>query len=410
MYINRTLKDTIEKLSSFFPAILLTGPRQSGKTTLLKNILGTNVGYVTLDSLSDRELAQKDPELFLQRYKFPLFIDEVQYAPELFPYIKIICDKEQKSGLFYLTGSQQFSLMKNVSESLAGRVGIVQLQGFSQAEKIGLQGKDKTIPFLPTENYLKTKRAISHETNITETYHTIWKGSYPKLFTSDDDFWSVFYDSYLQTYIERDVKQILNIGSTLDFLKFVRILAARTGMMINYADIAKDVGVSLPTIKSWISILESSGLIFILQPYFNNLSKRLIRTPKVYFMDTGLVAFLTGWKTSETLENGAMDGSIFETYVVSEIVKSYWNNGLSPDIFYYRDKDKNEIDILLKQDGLFYPIEIKKKSTPDKDDIKTFSVIEKVLHERVGVGAVICLAKTDIPLTKDVSVIPVSYL
>ncbi len=406
-YIKRTLEQSIIKNSDFFPVVMVTGPRQVGKTTVLQNCEKTPRTYVSLDVLANRNLAQNDPQLFLERFPAPVLIDEVQYAPQLFPYIKAAVDQDKRPGQFWLTGSQQFHLMQNVTESLAGRVGILHLNGFSQDEK---RGAPIASPFLPTKEYIETKAATAPSMGINEVYKEIWRGSYPKMFGASDDMWSAFYDSYLQTYIERDVKSLTAVGDTMAFLTFMRVLAARTGQELQYNEISRDVGVSAPTIKSWLSILEQSGLVVLLQPYYNNVTNRMIKSPKVYFMDTGLVAFLVGWTSPEALMNGAMSGSIFETYVVSEIIKSYWYNGKQPNIYYYRDKEKREIDVIIEENGKLHPIEIKKKSTPDKGDIKNFDVIENVLKLPRGHGAVICAATTHLPLTSDVDIIPVTYL
>ena len=406
MYIKRTLEQSIQQLTQFYPVLLITGPRQVGKTTVLKNCETEKRTYVSLDTLENRDLAKRDPALFLQRFPAPVLIDEIQYAPELFPYIKAIVDEKGDSGMFWLTGSQQFHLMKNVSESLAGRVGILRLQGFSQAEKAHAPC---SAPFLPTPEYLLAKEHTAVSSDVKSVFYTIWKGTYPKLFGAADNLWENYYESYLQTYIERDIKELSSVNNELDFLKFMRALAARTGQLLNYADIAADVGVSQPTIKSWLSILSTSGLVYILQPYSNNITNRIVKTPKVYFMDTGLACYLTGWKTPETLETGAMNGAFFETYVVSEIIKSYWHNGKNPNIYFYRDKDKKEIDILLEENGTLYPIEVKKKANPTPDDIKAFNLLNK-FNMRIGSGAVICMAQTYIPLTKEVNVIPVGYV
>ncbi len=406
MYIKRTLEKSIISISKFFPVVLLTGPRQVGKTTILQNCEKRRRIYVSLDTLENRELAKKDPALFLQRFPAPILIDEIQYAPELLPYIKEIVDREKKPGMFWLTGSQQFHLMKDITETLAGRVGILYLQGLSQDEK---EKRPKTMPFLPTANYIKNKAASKPKTNLKQIYERIWKGSYPKLYPEKNIYWEVFYDSYLQTYIERDIKSLSAVNNELNFVKFIRLLAARTAQLINYTEIASEIGVTAHTIQAWVSILETSGLIYILRPYSNNLSKRLIKTPKIYFMDTGLVSYLTGWKTAQTLEAGAMSGAILETYAVSEIIKSYLHNGKKPNIYYYRDKDKKEIDILLEQDGTFYPIEIKKKSTPDNKDISAFKVLDN-LKLKQGAGAVLCLANTHLPISQNVMAIPIGYL
>lgn len=406
MYIKRTLEQSIKSMSQFFPVVLVTGPRQVGKTTVLQNCEKKSRAYVSLDTLEYRELAKQDPALFLQRFPAPVLIDEIQYAPELLPYIKSLVDKENKPGMFWLTGSQQFHLMKNVSESLAGRVGILHLQGLSQDEKDNQANSD---PFLPTVDYIKGKTARKPETDLNRVYERIWKGSYPKLYPADNTYWEAFYDSYLQTYVERDIKALSAVGNELNFIKFMRALAARTAQLVNYADIASDVGISAPTVQAWLSILQASGLVYVMQPYSNNVGKRFVKTPKVYFMDTGLACYLTGWKTPQTLEAGAMSGEMLETYVVSEILKSYLHNGKQPNIYYYRDKDKREIDVLLEQDGTFYPVEIKKKSNPDSKDIRAFKVLDTLQLKR-GPGAVICLANTHLPITEDVTAIPVGYL
>lgn len=406
MYIKRTLEQSIIDMSKFFPVVMVTGPRQVGKTTVLQNCEKSPRTYVSLDTLEYRELAKKDPALFLQRFPAPVLIDEIQYAPELLPYIKAIVDKEQKEGMFWLTGSQQFHLMKNVSESLAGRVGILHLQGLSQDEK---DNRAKSAPFIPTIKYIQQKANYKPQTDLNLVYERIWKGSYPKLYPADSTYWEIFYSSYLQTYVERDIKALSAVGNELNFVKFMRSLAARTAQLINYTEIANDVGVTVHTIQAWLSILQTSGLVYVMQPYSNNVGKRFIKTPKVYFMDTGLVCYLTGWKTPQTLEAGAMNGEMLETYVVSEILKSYWHNGKQPNIYYYRDKDKREIDILLEQDGTFYPVEIKKKSNPDTKDIRAFKVLDG-LGIKCGPGAVICLAATHLPITQDVTAIPIGYL
>lgn len=406
-YIKRTLEQSITKISGFFPVVLVTGPRQVGKTTVLQNVANTPKTYVSLDTLANRDLAQKEPELFLQRFPAPVLIDEVQYAPQLFPYIKAIVDKEKEPGMYWLTGSQQFHLMRNVSETLAGRVGILHLDGFSQDEK---NGNPLASPFLPISAYIVSKADRAKTMDMSQIYEIIWHGSYPKMFGAPNDLWQSFYESYLQTYIERDVKSFGAVGDTMAFVSFMRVLAARTGQELNYTDIARDIGVSSPTIKSWLSVLEASGLVFLLRPYYNNVTNRIIKSPKIYFVDTGLVAFLTGWNTPEALANGAMAGSIFETYVISEIIKSYWYNGRTPNVYYYRDKSGAEIDLIIEENGKLYPVEIKRTTTPNKADIKHFHVIEDVLKQQRGSGAIICNAATHLPLTNDVNVVPVSYL
>ena len=401
MYFKRTLSKFLQAASKTFPVIFITGPRQVGKTTLLEHSSVEDRAYVTLDDPQIRLLAKNDPAMFFQRYQAPLLIDEVQYAPELFSYIKMIADKEKRTGMFWLTGSQQFHLMKNISESLAGRVAILDLQGLSQREKFN---KPIQQPFLPANNLEKVA-----DLDLKSVYEIILKGSYPALYAREDVDRRLFYSSYLRTYLERDVRDLLKISDEQKFITFLQVAAARTGQLLNYADIARDVSVSQNTIKSWISILQTSGLIYLLQPYYNNITSRAIKTPKLYFLDTGLCCYLTGWNTSETLETSAMSGAIFETYVVSEIIKSYWHNGKQIQIYFYRDKEKKEIDILIEENGKLYPIEIKKSANPSTKDIKNFSVLDSISKPK-GQGAIICFSNNYLPLNKDVTIIPVSYL
>ncbi|MFI3244430.1 MAG: ATP-binding protein [Akkermansia sp.] len=362
--------------------------------------------FLSLDCLENRHLAQNDPELFLQRYPAPVLIDEIQYAPELFPYIKAIVDRDRQAGMYWLTGSPQFRLLQHLSENLAGRVGVLHLQGFSQAEK---NNQPQLPAFLPTKSLLDERSGAQPVQDLHQLYHTIWKGSYPQLVGSDDAFWEIFYDSYLQSYIQRNVRDLRAVGNLLDFMKFMQVLAARTAEVLNYTTISKIVGVSVPTIKSWVSILEASGVIYLLQPFSSNLSKRLTKTPKVYFLDTGLVSYLCAWKSAEVLELGAMSGEILETYVISEILKSYWHQGKNPRVCFYRDKDGREIDLLIEENGKFYPIEIKRKSNPAQGDVKSFAYL-KSLKMELGEGAVVCLVTTHLPINEQVMAVPVWYL
>ncbi len=295
-----------------------------------------------------------------------------------------------------------FNLMKNVTESLAGRAAILNLQGFSQAEKLD---KADTAPFLPSFE-LKTHAAAM---SLVTVYAGIWKGSYPKLIASEKMDWDMFYNSYISTYIERDVRQIINIEQEYTFLKFLKAAAARTGQLLNYADIARDVDVSINTIKAWLSVLETSGLVYLLHPYSNNMTSRVVKTPKLYFFDTGLACWLTGWDTPEVLQNGAMNGAILETYVISEIIKSYWHNGKRANIWFYRDKDKKEIDLLIEKNGAIYPVEIKRTAAPSLKDVKNFETL-KSLGINVGTGALICFVDAPLPLSENSVAVPLSYL
>ena len=405
--IKRTLQKTIEDTSKSFPVILITGPRQVGKTTLLEMISEKDRKYVTLDDLEQRKLAKTDPALFLQVNQPPLIIDEIQYAPELFSYIKMYVDKNKTSGAFWLTGSQKFHLMKNITETLAGRVAILDLLGISYQEKID---NAEDIPFLPSAEWIENKKkGDGSALTVNEVYELIYQGSFPKLLVDANVSRDIFYKSYIQTYIERDVKDITKIGNEITFYNFLIAMAARTGQLINYTDIARDIDIDVKTAKAWASILEASGLIKFLQPYYNNITKRIIKTPKMYFLDTGLCTYLTGWDSPKTLESGAMNGAIFETYVFAEILKSYWNNGKSPNIYFYRDKDQREIDFVFEYNGKLYPVEVKKTATPSLASIKSFSVLEN-LKKPIGEGAVICLYKELFPLNRDVNLIPINYI
>jgi predicted AAA+ superfamily ATPase len=402
MYYKRSLSKIIENASNTFPAVLINGPRQVGKTTLFEHSISKSREYVSLDDPRIRSLAKTDPSLFFKTYKPPILIDEVQYAPELFPYIKILIDKEKKNGLFWLTGSQIFHLMKNVTESLAGRIAILSLQGLSQSEK---NMHPECLPFLPSFELRKNTSALSLE----ETYKLIWKGSYPRLLTESTMDWELFYDSYVSAYLEKDVRTLVNVAQEHNFLKFLRVVAARTGQLLSYSDIASDIGISVNTAKSWISILETSGLIFLLQSYSNNITIRTIKTPKLYFLDAGLACYLTGWDNAKVLENGAMNGAMLETYVISEILKSYWHNGKEPKIYFYRDKNQKEIDLLIEKNDTLYPIEIKRSANPIKNDAKNFDIL-KSFKKNIGLGAVICLIDTPIPLMEGVVSVPLTYI
>ena len=402
-YIRRSLEKIVLQVTKEYPVVLLSGPRQVGKTTMLKKLMeGTERNYVSLDDLQERELARTDPELFLQLHKPPILIDEVQYAPELFPYIKIIVDKEQKKGDFWLTGSQVFSLMRGVQESLAGRVALLSLSSLSQAEAYG--GEEEMFT-LDTESLLSRKKGRKLA-DAEEIFKRIFKGSMPAIVSGDITSTGIFYNSYLSTYIERDVKSLSDAIDSLKFFRFITALAARCSQMLNVSELARDAELNQKQVKDWLGILETLGIIFYLYPYSNNLLKRLVRTPKVYFYDTGLVAYLTKWSSPETLASGAMSGAILENYVVSEIRKSYLNNGKEAFIYYYRDKDAKEIDLVLEQDGELHPIEIKKSSNPASEILRVFPVLDKSSLKR-GKGAVICLKEDLSAFNKDNYIVPV---
>ena len=398
IYTERTIGRFFKEASGHFKVILLTGMRQVGKTTCLRNISGKRRRYVSLDDPQVLSLAKNEPALFFERFAPPVFIDEIQYAPELFPYIKMLVDDSEENGRIWLSGSQQYSMMKNVTESLAGRVAIVDMFGFSIYERQGKALLQK--PFLPSANPLSplTPKRPS------ETFEIIWRGSFPHIVNSAAQ-WRLFYSSYVKTYLERDVRQIINIGDETAFLRFMSVAAARTAQILNISDIANNSGVTVKTAERWLSVLQASGVTYLLKPYFSNVSKRFIKRPKLYFTDTGLCAYLTEWTSRQTLEAGAMSGAFFETFVISEILKSYHHNGESPNLYYYRDSNNVEIDLLISQNGLLYPIEIKKTAAPKKDDVKAFDTLAKIA--KTGYGSLICLVKENLPLTDSANAVSV---
>ncbi len=406
MYL-RTLSQTILSISESFPVLMLTGPRQVGKTTLLEMCAQGTRAYVTLDDLDARHLAQTDPALFLQTWQPPLIIDEIQYAPQLLSAIKMVVDRDQRNGLFLLTGSQKFHLMRGITESLAGRVAIVDLLGLSQAE---LDGRALSArPFVPTPEWIAQARQTTRPSGLMGAFERIWLGSFPRLIEQGPKLRDVFYRSYIQTYIQRDVQDILKVSDPLTFNRFLGVVAARTGQLLNYASLARDVDIDNKTAKSWLSVLEASGLVYLLQPYHRNLTKRMVKTPKLYFLDTGLAAYLTKWPTPESLEAGSMSGAMLETWVVAEILKSYWHNGQEAPLYFYRDTDQREVDMVIEAGDTVYPVEFKKTASPSRTATRQFSVLEK-LGKTVGHGAVVCFVERDIPLSQQVTAVPVQYL
>lgn len=401
MYIKRSIEKTVIYMSDRFPAVLVTGPRQVGKTTMLREIADDSRTYVTLDNPLIRDLAINEPGLFLERYEPPVIIDEIQYAPNLMEYIKMYVDEHKRMGDIWMTGSQMFHLMENVSESLAGRVGILKMQGFSASE---LDGCEES-PFLVDTKMLLKRAKQRDSKSLKEIYLRIFKGQMPGIYDRNIEP-EIFYSSYVNTYIQRDIRELTQVADEMLFLKFLTATAARTSQMLNLSDIARDIGISTPTAKQWLSILITSGIVVIVEPFYNNRLKRIIKAPNLYFTDTGLCSYLTRWNNSESLEVGSMSGAIFETYVVSEIIKSYQNKGINPPISYYRDKDKKEIDIIIEQNEKLYPIEIKKSASPKKDAVKHFSVLEKSGLE-IKKGAVVCMVKDLMPLDKENWLVPV---
>ena len=360
MYFERTIEAAIKKIDETFPVLIVTGPQQVGKTTLLCHMAKADRKVVSLDNPTIRAFAKRDPEMFLQRYQPPVLIDEVQYAPELFDHIKVYVDQKKQPGDFWLTGSQTFHMMKRVTESLAGRAGVVRMLGLSNSEISG----NHFPPFQVDIPALMQRMSETKPMMLPEVYSRIFKGTMPRLYENEAVDPEQYYESYLETYISRDIKDLSQVADETAFLSFMAVVAARTATNVNYEAMAGEVGVSAPTIKQWLSILVLSGQVALIQPYSNNALKRVIKAPRMYFLDTGLCAHLTRWSSAETLEQGAMSGQFFETWVVSEIYKSYLNAGKQPPLYFYRDSNKKEIDLLIYQDGVLTPIEIKKGSAP----------------------------------------------
>ena len=414
MYIKRAIEETALKVSKMFPVMLVTGPRQVGKTTLLQKLAEKDRKYVTLDDPDVRYLAKHDPALFMQRYTPPVLIDEIQYATELLPYIKMHVDTAKRKNDIWITGSQVFDLMKNVSESLAGRVGIINLLGLSDAEIYGY----KSEPFSTDPNRLISRADSIKERNLNEIYARIFKGSMPELYTDENIDWEIYYRSYVNTYLQRDIRDLTQVADEMNFYNFMTVAAAHTSKPVVYEELANAAGISAPTAKKWLSILVSSHIAALVQPYYNNALKRVVKMPLLHFLDTGLAAYLLKWGNPEALERGAMSGAFFESFVFSEIYKSYLNAGKEPPICYYRDKDQKEIDLLIYQNGSLSPIEIKKAASPGKAAIKNFKVLEPVqqpekfgniseLKVTIDTGSVICMAHELLPVDEKNWYIPV---
>ncbi|MDR1195326.1 MAG: ATP-binding protein [Endomicrobium sp.] len=403
MYYKRHIEKVVERISKRKPVLVITGARQVGKTTMLKNLYDLN--YVTMNTPLTRQDARENPSLFFTRNKRPIIADEIQKAPELFEYVKDVVDSEDMLGQFYLTGSQSFKLMKGVADSLAGRAGVVQMLGLSLRE---IKGVDYHEPFIPTNEHLEKMRAFK-KTDFEKLLGIIHMGSFPELYKNESSLkdWKDYYGSYLQTYIEKDVRDLINVQDEAAFIKFIKAAASRTGQQLNYASLSEACGKDEKTTKNWLSVLQTSGLVYLLQPYYNNFNSRLIKSPKLHFLDTGLACYLLQWNTPGQLCEGAMWGSIFESYVVGEIIKSFYNDGttLLP-LYYYRDKEKNEVDIIIEEAGTLYPIEIKTTSDPSPALAAGFNALKNIPEKNIADGVVVCMVKDMIALSKNVVAIP----
>lgn len=403
-YITRTLETSIKAINEDYSCLLLTGPRQVGKTTMLEHLMeGTERKKVTLDDTENRRLAKNDPMLFLEMHPAPVLIDEVQYAPELFPFIKIMIDNGAAPGSYWLTGSQSFGLMELAQESLAGRTAIIHMSALSQAE---IYGNADARPFSLSLDKLKERTGFLSPCTPTEMYERIWSGGMPGHRSGKYKDRDVFYSSYIQTYINRDVTDMIPGVDKLMFADFIRAAACRAGQLLNVHDIASDVGVSDDTAKRWLLVLEKSEIIFYLRPYSNNLLKRTIKTPKMYFFDTGLVAYLTKYSSAEILMNGSINGAVLENYTVAELRKTWLNSAKECLLHYYRDKDSNEIDLIIESDGELHPLEIKKSTNPGTELASAFKVLDKGSVPR-GTGAILCLREELSAIDRNTFIVPI---
>lgn len=394
----REIEDRIRKIHQTFKVLVVTGPRQVGKTTLLESMMPEGMQKVSLDDETLREEAQTNPKFFLDTYKPPLFIDEVQYAPQLFPYIKMIVDASPEKGQYWLSGSQAFNLMEGVSESLAGRAGTIEMNSFSRREIT--RNIEKYEVFKPTN--LREGEILSTD----EVFAQIFKGGMPELYNTPDIDRNNFFKSYVDTYIERDVRRVKNIGNLGDFRRFMKNLALRNGKPLNYSDIAGEIGVSSATIKTWVSVLLATGIITLLEPFYTKRLKRLTHMPEIIFMDSGLASYLVGFETAFGLQTSELAGAYLEAYIISELLKGYENNGLQKNFSYVRDKETNEIDLIIERDQVVHPFEIKKTSNPKREMLKNFHMLDDA-GMKVGKGGLICLFDKMMQLDEKNYILPV---
>lgn len=397
--LKREAYKKIIQINKTFRVLLVSGPRQVGKTTLLTEYIPEGMSYVTLDDKVLREQASTNPKMFLEEHPWPLLIDEAQYAPELFPYIKIIVDKEKQRGMYWLTGSQQIKLMNNVQESLAGRVGIVKLNSLTYSEIV--QNENKKV-FEP-DNLTKSNTTI----NVNELYDRIFEGGMPELYDIPDMDKKDYFYSYVETYLSKDVKNQLKILDTTTFKNFMVSVATRNGEQLNYSNIANEIGITDKTAKTWLNILVNSGIVYLLEPFMNTKLKRITHMPKIVFMDSGLCSYLAGWDTARDLQLSEQSGHYLETYIISEIIKSYNSMGIDPKLSYYRDKEKNEIDLIFEKNNKIYPFEIKKTGNPTKAMIKNFEKLNDT-KKQIEPGGIICCYEELIHLDEKNYIIPIS--
>lgn len=402
-YIKRELERKFMEMNSFFKAVLVTGARQVGKTTMLKHLAErTERTYVTLDDIAVRELAQSDPALFFQTFKPPILIDEVQHAPQLFERIKLLCGQTEDTGLFWLTGSQHFGMMKHVRESLAGRIGILELYSLSQREKKGIL-MDEPLDF--SFHGLQLRQDKIPKTDVTQIFEHIWRGGMPQVISASEEIRQEYFNSYVDTYLMKDIVEVGGVTDSSKFMKLLKACAALTAQQVNYKTLADAADISEPTAKDWVRLLEGLGIIYLLQPYSNNGLKRLVKTPKLYFCDTGLCSFLSMWLTRDTLMNGAASGHFFENYVVIELLKNYAYAKSKANLYYYRDSNAKEIDVFIELNGFVHPLEIKKSASPNRKEVNKYSLLDKASIPR-GNGGIVCMCEELLPIDEKNSFIP----
>jgi len=394
-YISRRLERKFTRMNDFFKVVLVTGARQVGKTTMLRHLAQNQKRtYISLDNAMVRNLAKTDPALFFQTYKPPIIIDEVQYAPELFNHIKIMCDESEETGRFWLTGSQQFNMMKNVRESLAGRIGILELYSMSKNEADGIMFDDDLDFSLQC---LRNRSSKVQKNDVINIFEHIWRGGMPQVLFADSEQRNEYFEAYTDTYLMRDVTEYGGVTDAFRFSKFLRACASLISEQVNYKTLADTAEISQPTAKEWLRILESLGIVYLLYPYANNALKRLAKTPKLYYCDTGLAAFLSMWPTRETIMNGAVSGRFFENFVVIEILRNYTYSREKANMTYFRDSNTKEIDLLIERNAVIHPLEIKKAAVPNNREVKKFTILEKAAAKQSN-GGIICMCEDVVPI------------